>query len=76
MKMHTDREVAEWMMSQFEKQFWLYQEDTVYKIKAHFGMDFVYQNKNGNYAISKNVLKEFKKIGSSGKRVPSAVKVV
>lgn len=60
--MPTEKEVAEWMVAQFQNQFWLYQEDTVYKIKSKFGMEFVYQNKNGNYAISRIVLKEFEKL--------------
>ncbi|KJS00964.1 MAG: membrane protein [Desulfobulbaceae bacterium BRH_c16a] len=60
--MPTDKEVAEWMVDQFNNQFWLYQEDTVYKIKNKFGTEFVYQNENGNYAISKKVLKEFKSL--------------
>ncbi len=60
--MPTDKEVAEWMLDQFNNQFWLYQEDTVYKIKNKFGIEFVYQNESGNYAISKKVLKEFKSL--------------
>jgi len=66
--MATDKEVAEWMVAQFKNQFWLYQEDTVYEIKSKFGMEFVYQNENGNYAISKKVLREFRKL-SEGKIV-------
>lgn len=60
--MATDKEVAEWMASHFEKQARLYQETVVYKIRSHFGKDFVYQNANGNLAISKKVLTEFRKI--------------
>lgn len=66
--MTTAHEVAEWMFSHFETSKYLYQESIVYKIKKEFGPDFVYTNKNGNYAIGKDVLKEFRKL-SEGKVV-------
>jgi len=66
--MTTAREVAEWMFSHFEASRYLYQESIVYKIKKGFGSDFVYANENGNLAISKDVLKEFRKL-SEGKVV-------
>lgn len=56
------KEVAEWMKQQFDRSSYLYQESTVYQIKKLFGDDFVYQNDNGNLAIDKNVLKEFRTI--------------
>jgi hypothetical protein len=66
--MTTAREVAEWMFSHFETSKYLYQESIVYKIKKEFGADFVYTNENGNPAIGKDVLKEFRKL-SEGKVV-------
>lgn len=66
--MTTAHEVAEWMFSHFETSKYLYQESIVYKIKKEFGPDFVYTNENGNYAIGKDVLKEFRKL-SEGKVV-------
>ena len=66
--MTTVREVAEWMFSHFETSKYLYQESIVCKIKEKFGRDFVYTNENGNYAIGKDVLKEFRKL-SEGKVV-------
>ncbi|KJV05739.1 DUF6953 family protein [Methylocucumis oryzae] len=66
--MITAREVAEWMFSHFETSKYLYQESIVYKIKKEFGTDFVYTNENGNLAIGKDVLKEFRKL-SEGKVV-------
>lgn len=60
--MHTPKDVADWMYGQFNSSRWLYQESIVYKIKNQFGLDFVYRNTNGNYAISKEVLKHFREL--------------
>jgi hypothetical protein len=60
--MATAREVAEWMASHFDTQKYLEQETAVWKIKQQFGDGFVYTNENGNYAIQRNVLKEFRAI--------------
>jgi hypothetical protein len=64
-KMTTAREVAEWMFGHFEKSKYLYQETVVYKIKKEFGPGFVYTNENGNLAIGKDILKEFRKISDN-----------
>jgi hypothetical protein len=53
-----------------EKEFlksegWLYQEVIVWKIKEQFGDEFVYRNENGNLAISRPVLNEFRKLTES-----------
>ena len=66
--MPTANDVAKWMLDRLDNTPWLYQEDTVYKIRAEFGDDFVYSNESGNLAISKAVLREFRKI-SEGKVV-------
>jgi|GEM_PF-6664580 hypothetical protein len=55
------KKVAEWMLTQFKGRM-LYQEDVVWKIKKEFGNDYVYENINGNYAISKKTLVEFRKL--------------
>ena len=60
--MTTATDVANWMFAHFETSKYLYQETVVYKIKNEFGSDFVYLNQNGNLAIGKDVLKEFRKI--------------
>jgi hypothetical protein len=60
--MPTAKEVATWMFTQFDRSNYLCQDDTVYKIKKKFGKDFVYDNENGNLAIEKSVLKEFRRI--------------
>lgn len=58
----NELEVAKWMFEQFEQSDYLYQEQVVYRISKKFGTDFVYQNANGNLAISKEVLKYFRKL--------------
>lgn len=60
--MTTNADVAAWMADQLRKQRYIYQEDIVWKIKAKFGGQFVYENENGNYAIDRGVLKEFRKL--------------
>jgi hypothetical protein len=54
--------VAAWMLRELEDSNWLYQEMAVYKIRSKFGSEFVYQNQNGNLAISPAVLKEFRRL--------------
>lgn len=55
------KKVAEWMLTKF-KGGRLYQEEVVWVMKKEFGNDYVYENDNGNYAISKKVLAEFRKL--------------
>lgn len=55
----TDSDVADYMINNFNG-IWLIQEVIARKIKKECGDDFVYKNENGNLAISKKVLKEFK----------------
>lgn len=58
----TDKDVAEWMIEFMGESHWLYQEVVARKIKEAWGDDFVYRNENGNLAISKGVLREFRKL--------------
>ena len=60
--MTTAREIAQWMVDQLEIRSELYQEDAVHEIAHMFGEEFTYENENGNAAIDKTVLKEFKKL--------------
>jgi len=50
------------MVGRLEEEELLYQEVVVYEIEERFGSDFVYENENGNLAISRKVLSEFKKL--------------
>ena len=55
--------VARWMLGELETQGGLlYQETVVYDIASEFGDDFVYENENGNLAISQAVLREFRRL--------------
>lgn len=56
------RDVAEWMIQELQQQECLYQDVVVYDIESKFGNDFVYINDNGNLAIDKQVLKEFRSL--------------
>ena len=60
--MAKPQDVADWMMQQIEAAPYVYQETIVYKIKRQFGEEFVYTNENGNLAISREVLKTFRKL--------------
>jgi hypothetical protein len=60
--MATTNEVAKWMLQKLEKREEIAQEDIVYEIERTFGGEFVYDNDNGNPAISKKVLSAFNKL--------------
>lgn len=50
------------MISEILEKGYVYQEYIVQDIQEKFGEEFVYENENGNLAISKKVLNEFKKL--------------
>jgi len=58
----TSGDVARWMRDKIIKDKRMYQEHVVYKIRDEFGKEFIYTNNNGNPAISRAVLKEFRKL--------------
>jgi hypothetical protein len=58
----TPDDVAKWMLSELQREKYLYQETVVYDIESKFGEDFIYNNDNGNPAIGKKVLSAFKKL--------------
>ena len=55
-------DVARWMLDQINKKREIYQNEVVYQIEEKFGSKFVYENQAGNLAISREVLKEFRKL--------------
>ncbi len=59
--MSKHEEIANWMISQFKGNY-LYQEDIVWALSKQFGDDATYNNDNGNLAIDKKVLREFRKL--------------
>jgi hypothetical protein len=66
--MTTPKDVADWMLAQLTAAKYLEQGAAVYQIQKEFGDAFVYQNANGNLAINRKVLAEFKKL-TEGKAV-------
>ena len=62
----TAKEVAKWMVGELIKHEMLDQQSAVYYIGEQFGQQFgqqfVYANANGNPAIDKKVLKEFREL--------------
>lgn len=55
-------DVARWMLDVISRDEFLYQDDAVYTIADLYGDRFVYENANGNLAISKEVLAAFRKL--------------
>jgi len=60
--MATAKEVAQYMLDRLEQEHYLYQDVVVYEIESRFGDKFIYLNENGNIAISREVLREFRKL--------------
>lgn len=58
----TPGDVARWMLDTLRAAGMLYQDDVAYRIQTEFGGQFVYDNENGNLAIARAVLKEFRKV--------------
>lgn len=56
----TPEEVAVFMLASMGDKKWLYQEVIVTKIRKECGEEHTYLNENGNWAISKAVLKAFR----------------
>ncbi len=55
----TASDAAIWMQREVEQSGRLYQERAAYEISRRFGDRFLYTNRNGNPAISREVLWEF-----------------
>jgi hypothetical protein len=58
----TVADVAAWMLADLQSRKYLDQQQAVWNIQRHFGKKFIYYNENGNPAIDRNVLKEFRKL--------------
>jgi hypothetical protein len=56
----TADDVAKWMDEYVAKHGELRQDEAVEEIEVRFGAGFVYENENGNPAISKDVSKKFR----------------
>jgi argonaute-like protein implicated in RNA metabolism and viral defense len=60
--MNAPQSIAKWMLEELEREKYLYQEVVVYEIQSKFGEEFTYINENGNWAIDKRVLREFRNL--------------
>jgi len=58
----TATDAAQWMLAQVRAEGILYQQVAVYEIMEQFGDEFIYYNANGNPAIVKDVLSEFRRL--------------
>ena len=58
----TAHDVAEFMLRCLNEGNILYQDVVVCEIESQYGDEFVYTNENGNLAISRKVLFEFRKL--------------
>ena len=56
------RDVAQWMLQRLHENGELYQDEAVDEIERNFGSAFVYENENGNPAIDRGVLREFRRL--------------
>jgi len=50
------------MKRELDRNGCLYQAEIVYEIEKRFGAGFIYINNNGNSAIDRKVLKEFRQL--------------
>lgn len=51
---------ANWMRQQIDKNGVLYQDEAAAEITSRFGEECTHQNDNGNLAINREVLKQFR----------------
>lgn len=60
--MANAHDVAQWMLGELTAVGYLYQEKAVWDIQQNFGDTHIYENQNGNMAISREVLAAFRKL--------------
>ena len=58
----SEKEVAAWMLEQYERSNRLVQSSAAIGIRRNFGDEHVYKNKQRNWGINKGVLAEFRKL--------------
>ncbi|MBB5675332.1 DUF6953 family protein [Xanthomonas arboricola] len=58
----SEKEVAAWMLEQYERHKRLMQSSAALGILKNFGEEYVYKNKQRNLGINKGVLEEFRKL--------------
>jgi hypothetical protein len=60
--MTTHKNIAQWLHDRIMDEDYVYQSTVVYEIAEKFGEEYTYTNENGNLAIDKKVLKEFRNL--------------
>jgi hypothetical protein len=60
--MATAAEIAQWMPEEYRKHNRLDQSRAASHIRREFGEEWVYRNKQRNWAIHRDVLAEFRKL--------------
>jgi hypothetical protein len=50
------------MLNQLSEKQRLYQDGAAHRIRQDFGVEFIYRNQSGNWAIRKDVLAAFAKL--------------
>ena len=60
--MATPKEVAHWMLAQLDEHDELLQVEAVAEIQRLFGPEFIYVGTNGEMAIDRRVLYQFRKL--------------
>jgi len=58
----SSRDVAQWILGLLDSRREITQVNVVSWVRQKFGTDFIYTNKNGVQALSKKVLREFRKL--------------
>lgn len=58
--------IAEWMLEQYNKHQRLSQSSAARGIRTEFGEQYVYKNKQRNWAINKGILEAFKRLTPEG----------
>ena len=58
----TPGDVARWMLDELDRTGSLLQADAAAGIEREFGASFIYVNENGNQAIDRRVLREFREL--------------
>jgi len=61
-----EMKIAEWMLEQYNKHHRLTQSSAARGIRKEFGEEYVYKNKQRNWAINKGILESFKKLTPEG----------
>ncbi len=62
---YTAAQVAEWMFEEFKRAEELFRENVVRDIEVKYGKQFTYVSQNGDPAIRRDILFEFRKLAGN-----------